>query len=249
MNLWEDNNNNSKLNYSSTDIFEGGELMEALKPFIKSSSPSPLFSSQTCTNNSLSFPLQTFTNNSLSLSNSSSPTSISNLNILHQETSNTLPFLQECPASVQAHSQLGLDLYQPSSIGLNQISPSQIQITPAQLNQQDQKQHNSGSGSGSDSGSGSASSPNAKKNYKGARQRHPGKWVAEIRLPKNQTKVWLGTFETAEEAALAYDIAAYKLRGDSARLNFSRNNIDFSNYNPLDAAIEAKLHAKRNMFI
>ncbi|XP_058103693.1 ethylene-responsive transcription factor ERF062 [Magnolia sinica] len=63
----------------------------------------------------------------------------------------------------------------------------------------------------------SSSSP---KLFRGVRQRHWGKWVAEIRLPRNRTRVWLGTFETAEEAAIAYDTAAYKLRGEYAHLNF-----------------------------
>ncbi|XP_044417105.1 ethylene-responsive transcription factor ERN1-like [Triticum aestivum] len=57
--------------------------------------------------------------------------------------------------------------------------------------------------------------------FVGVRQRPSGRWVAEIKDTTHKIRVWLGTFETAEEAARAYDEAACLLRGSNTRTNFA----------------------------
>lgn len=64
--------------------------------------------------------------------------------------------------------------------------------------------------------------------YRGVRKRKWGKWVSEIRLPNSRERIWLGSYDSAEKAARAFDAAMFCLRGRNARFNFPDNPPDIA---------------------
>ncbi|KAK7330226.1 hypothetical protein VNO77_24414 [Canavalia gladiata] len=78
----------------------------------------------------------------------------------------------------------------------------------------------------------------SEKKFLGVRQRPSGRWIAEIKDSSQKLRLWLGTFDKAEEAAMAYDCAARLLRGRNAKTNFP--NLGIINTHEEDCSILGK---------
>ncbi|XP_058760424.1 ethylene-responsive transcription factor ERF018-like [Vicia villosa] len=83
--------------------------------------------------------------------------------------------------------------------------------------------------SSSSSSSSTYNDDNNKKMYRGVRKRKWGKWVCEIRLPNSRDRIWLGSYDSPEKAARAFDAALYCLRGRHATFNFSDSPFHLEN--------------------